>query len=112
MEDSVLNSVKAIIGINEEDTAFDKELIIHINSVLSVLRQIGLSCTDKLLIHGSEETWADFIVDNDHIEEIKTYIGLRVRKIFDPPINQTTMTALNETISELEFRLNISMDTN
>lgn len=110
MNDSVLDSVKSAIGIEPSDTAFDPDIIMHINTVLVVLRQLGLS--SSTMISGKEEKWSDVILGDSDLESIRTYVSLKVKKIFDPPSGSSAMSALNELINELEFRLNVAMEDN
>lgn len=108
MIDSILTSIKTILGIEAEDTAFDQELIAHINSVLISLTQLGIGPSDGFLITSDAETWQDFIGDNKMKRGlVETFVGLKVRLIFDPPMNATAVEAIKETVKELEFRLYI-----
>lgn len=108
MNESVLESVKSAIGIEPSDTSFDPDIIMYINTVLSVLKQLGLSKTT--LISGKSEKWSEIIGDDPDLESVKTYIALKVRKIFDPPSGSSAASALNDLINELEFRLNIALE--
>lgn len=102
--DSILTSIKKLIGIDESVTSFDMDLIIHINSVLRIINQIGVG-KEHFSITGSSETWNEFIDEHD-IEEVKTLVYLRVRLLFDPPSNSFVVTAIQDNIKELESRLN------
>ena len=109
MNDSILDSVKLTIGgIEPSDTSFDNDILIHINTVLTILRQLGL--TNKITVTSNKEKWSDITDNEPDLDSIKTYISLKVKKAFDPPSGSSAMTALNELINELEFRLNIAMD--
>lgn len=111
MNDSVLDSVKSAMGIEPSDTAFDLDIIMHVNTVLAVLRQLGLS--NSTTISGKEEKWSDIVSDGSDLEPIRTYVSLKVKKIFDPPSGSSSMmSSLNELINELEFRLNVAMEDN
>ena len=103
--DSILTSVKKIIGIAEEDESFDVDLIIHINSVLMTLNQIGIGPEEGFYIRDKSAVWGDFITENTNMEAVKSYVGLRVRMIFDPPANGSVAEAIKATIAELEWRL-------
>lgn len=100
-----------MLGIPEEYTHFDSDLIIHINSVFSILNQLGVG-NSKFMITGSEETWDDFIgtEDDDDIESVRTYMYLKVRMIFDPPTSSIAAEAFKSQIAELEWRLNVEVD--
>lgn len=110
--DSILTSVKKILGITEDCTDFDAELIIHINSILMVLTQLGIGPEDGFYIEDKEDFWEDFTDDLEQLQSIKTYVGLKVRLIFDPPSSSAVIDSYNRTISELEWRLNIAAESN
>lgn len=101
---SILNTIKKMLNIDSEFTAFDIDIIIHINSVLRELNQIGVG-KDKFSIIDDTSTWSEFIEDKD-IEEVKTLIYLKVRLLFDPPSNSSVLQSLKELIKEYECRLN------
>ena len=108
--DSILTSVKKIIGISEEDESFDTDLIMHINSVLMILNQLGVGPEDGFSITDKSAVWTDVIGDNKLIEAIKTFVGLKVRLIFDPPTSSAVLDSINKTISELEWRINVMVE--
>lgn len=108
--DSILTSVKKIIGISEEDESFDTDLIIHINSVLMILNQLGVGPEDGFSITDKSAVWTDVIGDNKLIEAVKTFVGLKVRLIFDPPTSSAVLDSINKTISELEWRINVMVE--
>ena len=108
--DSILTSVKKIIGISEEDESFDTDLIIHINSVLMILNQLGVGPEDGFLITDKSAVWTDVIGNNKLIEAVKTFVGLKVRLIFDPPTSSAVLDSINKTISELEWRINVMVE--
>ena len=108
--DSILTSVKKIIGISEEDESFDTDLIIHINSVLMILNQLGVGPEDGFSITDKSAVWTDVIGDNKFIEAVKTFVGLKVRLIFDPPTSSAVLDSINKTISELEWRINVMIE--
>jgi len=109
MTDSILNSVKKMLGIDAMDTAFDTDLIIHINSSLSILHHLGVGST-AFHITGSSETWTQLLNGKTDIDLVKTYVFAKARKIFDPPTASAVMNALNETINECEWRINAIVD--
>lgn len=107
MDDSILNSVKKILGIAPDYDAFDTDVIIHINSVFSTLNQLGLGPSEGFMIEDDSAVWEDFLLGDMRLNAIKTYVYLRVRVLFDPPTTGFTLTALQEQIKELEWRMNV-----
>lgn len=108
--ESILGSVKKLLGINNMDD-FDQDIIIHINSAISILRQLGVGSVKGFVITGEDETFQDYLgEESKEIPMVKQYLYCKVRKIFDPPSNGSIMSALDEQIKELEFRLNFQVD--
>lgn len=108
--DSILTSIKKVLGIYEEDTSFDADIMMHINTVFMILRQMGVGPPGGFSITGSFETWDDYISDISLLEPVKTYVALRVRLMFDPPASSAIVDVMNRTIQELEWRLNDQVD--
>lgn len=109
-EDSILLNVKQILGISDNDTSFDQEIIMHINSVFLVLNQLGVGPKEGYSISGYSDEWSDYIGSNANLNGVKTYMGLKVRMIFDPPTSGSIAEAFKSLISELEWRLNLEVD--
>lgn len=109
--DSILTSIKKLLGIAEEYEHFDSDLIMHINSVFMVLNQLGVGPAEGFSITDKTETWEDFTQNNLMIQSVKSYVYLKVRLLFDPPSSSAVMESINRQISELEWRLNLSVDT-
>lgn len=105
--DSILTSIKKMLGIAEDYNHFDDDLILHINSVFLILNQIGVGPEEGFTISGESDKWEDFTASNK-LEHIKTYMYLKVKLIFDPPLSSAVMEAHNRIISELEWRILIS----
>ena len=108
-EDSILNSVKKHVGIDEDDDSFDSTLIRCINSVFVVTQQIGVGNDDNFQITGPSETWSDLPINQSAISMLKTYVANRVQQMFDPP-SGAAKDALERIISEEEYRLNMAYD--
>ena len=107
MENSILTSIKKLLGIAEEYTHFDTDIIIHINSVFPTLRRLGVGPEEGYKIEDKSNTWDEFIpADSTEFESVKTYIYLKVRLVFDPPSNSTVISSMKEIIAETEWRLN------
>ena len=106
MYDSILISVKKLIGLSEDYNYFNPDLIIDINSVLMILYQMGVGSKTPFHIEDDSETWQDFFgEDVVDIDAVKTYVALKVKLMFDPPVASAHMQAIQETIKELEWRL-------
>lgn len=105
--DSILKTIKKLLGISEDETHFDTDLIIHINSVFSILHQLGVGPDKSFKIEGDTETWDNFVEDDTNFNDVITYMYLKVRLIFDPPASSAVMSAMERQISELEWRLNV-----
>ena len=110
MDDSILITIKKSLGIDTADTSFDSDIIMHINSFIPVLYQLGVGPSSGLLIEDSSSSWGDLLDNESKLALVKTWLYLRVRKVFDPPQSGTAMEALNSTINELEWRINVSVD--
>lgn len=105
--ESILTSIKKLLGIAEEYEHFDADLIMHINSVFLVLTQIGVGPSDGFIIADSNTTWNDFVQDDiKKMQAVKTYVYLKVKLLFDPPSTSTLLESTKELIREYEFRLN------
>ena len=104
--DTILESTKKMLGISDQDTHFDPDIIMHINSVLMVLRQIGVGPKEGFMIADGFEKWEDFIPDSMDFIAIKTYVYLKVKMLFDPPLSSAVMECMKRNIDELEWRLN------
>lgn len=105
MEDSILKSVKKILGIPEDDTAFDLDILIQINSAFASLHQIGVGPEDPFEITDDTALWTTFLPGPEY-NSVKTYVALKVRSYFDPPQNGFAVTAMEKQLLELEHRLN------
>lgn len=111
MEPSILNSVKKIVGVGVDDTAFDLDIITYINSAFSTLHQLGIGPLNGFFIEDDEEEWTDFIDPDDvNASLVRTYVCMRARMGFDPPTTSYLIGALNEQIKEFEWRLNVNRE--
>lgn len=109
--ESILTSIKKMLGITEEYKHFDADLIMHINSVFMTLRQMGVGPAEGFSISDEYATWADFLSEVQTMEAVKTYTYLKVRLIFDPPDRSVVTDAIKQNISELEWRLNVEAES-
>lgn len=108
--DSILISVKKQLGIVEDYEHFDPDIIVHINSVFSILNQLGVGPPEGFSISDETSVWTDFIGDSLKLELVKTYVYLKVRLIFDPPTSSAVMDAFKQNIAELEWRISVTVD--
>lgn len=108
--ESILTSIKKLLGIDNKYEHFDPDIIMHINSVLMILNQLGVGPDEGFSIEDERATWEDFVPGMD-FEAVKTYIYLKVKLVFDPPQNSTVIESIKQTISELEWRLNVAAES-
>lgn len=102
---SVLDTIKHMLGIESECTHFDDEIIVNINSVLMALNQFGLGPKEGLFISDKETTWEELLNSRKDMECVKAFIYLKVRLLFDPPTNSFTIESIQRQIQELEWRI-------
>lgn len=113
VSDSILYSIKKLIGLDKDYDAFDVDLILHINSVLMIVNQLGVKPETMFSISGPNETWADFLgEDSNKINLVKSYVFLKVKLLFDPPSTGVLHEAMERQIQEFEWRLNVQVDDN
>lgn len=105
---SILDSVKQLLGIDTNDTNFDKELIIYINGALMVMTQLGVGPKSGYSIIDKNNTWEEFTLGRTDLEAIKSDIYLRVRLIFDPPQNSFLVKSIEDQIEEYDWRIEIN----
>ena len=110
MSDSILNTTKKILGIEADYTAFDEDIMIHINSVFATLNQMGIGPVDGFWIDDASATWDNFTMGDRKLNSVKTYVYLRVRLLFDPPTTSYLIGALKEQVQEFEWRLNVKRE--
>ena len=106
MDENILTSIKKLLGIYEENTDFDTDIIIHINSVITILNQLGIGSDEGFEIN-KDTTWNDYLNDDSKLNSVKSYIYLKVKLIFDPPMSSAIKEANKQMIDELEWRLNL-----
>lgn len=109
-DDSILISIKKLLGIMPEVTAFDQDIIIHINTVFSILASVGVGPKTGFRITGDSEVWDSFLSqcsdDNPHLyDDVKTYVYMKVKIVFDPPSSSSLLDSYNNLIKEIEYRM-------
>ena len=110
MSESILTSIKKLLGIAEDYTHFDADIIMHINTAFMILYQLGVGPSTPFSISDKTAVWSDFVGDAADLAGVKTYIYAKVRLVFDPPQSSAHIDALKQTIAELEWRLNVTVD--
>lgn len=111
MEESILTSIKKLLGIPEDHEYFDADILMHINSVFMVLNQLGVGPSEGFSITDKTDVWSDFISDSKEFESVKTYMYTKVRLLFDPPLSSAVMECMNRMVNEMEWRLNVAAES-
>lgn len=107
---SIFNSIKKLLGISPYDDGFDQEVKDLINAEFLTLHQLNVGPENGFSIEGPEDVWSSFTSDLHLQDAVRQFVYLRVRMIFDPPASSTVAEAVNNRISELEFRLNVQAE--
>lgn len=107
---SILTSTKKVLGISAEYTAFDEDIIMHINTVFSTLNQIGLGPAEGFQIVDDTAVWSDFLAGDIRLNNVKSYMFMRVKLMFDPPSTSYLITSMQNQINQLEWRLSIERE--
>ncbi len=103
---SILETTKKLLGLTKEYDSFDTDIIIHINAVFSNLTQMGIGPEEGFTITGYSETWDQFITSSElKTQQVKSYMALKVKSLFDPSANGNVSEAIKNAISEMEYRL-------
>ena len=109
MNDSILGTIRKLVGGEQNGDAFDTDLIIAINTAFQYLHQIGVGPEETFSITGEDEVWSDF-VDDERLEAYKTYVFIRTKLLFDPPQNSSLLNAYQQEMREAEWRLMVDAD--
>lgn len=110
MEESILNSIKDLLGPDSDYDVFNNEILIHINMALSVLTQHGVGPSEGFIVTNEDATWQDFLGDSKDLEMAKTYVYMKVKMAFDPPSSSFVLSNMKESCQEFEWRLMVAMD--
>ena len=111
MNESILTTIKKMLGIAEDYDAFDTDIIVNINTVFMTLTQIGVGPEKGFSITNSESKWSDFLQEEKKLEGVKTYIYLKVKLVFDPPTTSFVLDAMKNMATEIEWRLNVESES-
>lgn len=109
--DSILNSIKKLLGIMDDYTCFDQDILLQINTALSVLTQVGVGPETGFFVEDANAIWDDFIPDDPRLGMVKTYVFLKVKLAFDPPTSSAVLTSYEQLSKEYEWRLQVATDS-
>lgn len=109
--DSILTSIKKLMGLTEEYDAFDQDILILINSVLFELEQIGVKAKDGFVLSDKTAVWSDYSDDDRLLNALKPYIYMKTKLTFDPPTSSGALDSMNRIIDRFEWRINLYADT-
>ena len=110
MQDSILVTIRKLVYGDPYANHFDTDLLVHINACFSVLNQLGVGPEKGFVVTDETQNWGDYTADSAVLNLVKTYIALKVRLIFDPPLTSSVLDAMNKEINQLEWRLNVAVD--
>jgi len=110
METSILTSVKQILGLTEDNTAFDLDILTNINTAFSILYQLGVGPSAGFTIDSATDVWQDFLPNGNVLNMVKTYVNLKVRSLFDPPKTSFEIAGIKEQLDEYENRLVLAVE--
>lgn len=110
MEDSILMTIRKLVCGNANADHFDTDLLVHINTCFSILNQLGVGPENGFVVTDETQSWSSYIADNRVLNMVKTYVTLKIKVVFDPPLTSSVLEAMNKQISELEWRLNVAVD--
>ena len=110
MQDSILMTIRKLVCGNPYADHFDTDLLVHINACFSILNQLGVGPENGFVVTDETQSWSSYVTDNYILNMVKTYVTLKVKKIFDPPLTSSVLEAMDKEISQLEWRLNVAVD--
>ena len=108
--ESILTSIKKLLGISREYDHFDADIILYINTALSILSQLGVGPSSGFFIQGEDDLWNDLIQDDHRLELVKSYVHMKVKLLFDPPQSSAAIEAIKNQTSELEWRIIVTVE--
>lgn len=109
--ESILTSIKKLLGITEEYEHFDEDIIMHINSVFMILTQLGVGPPEGFRIEDKITTWNDYIPNDVRLDSVKSYMHLKVKLLFDPPLSSAAIESMNRMVNEFEWRINVAAES-
>ncbi|MEG1514775.1 MAG: hypothetical protein RSD95_07830 [Clostridia bacterium] len=108
--ESILTSIKKLLMLDENDISFDADIIMHINTVLSILNQLGVGPDKGLSITDKSTTWGQFLDTSPNLDSVRSYVYLKVKLLFDPPSSSAVIESINRVVGELEWRINATAE--
>ena len=110
MQDSILMTIRKLVCGDPYADHFDSDLLVHINACFSILNQLGVGPENGFVVTDETQSWSSYSGNDLILNMVKTYVTLKVRVIFDPPLTSSVLEAMNKEISQLEWRLNVAVD--
>lgn len=110
MQDSILMTIRKLVCGDPYADHFDTDLLVHINACFSILNQLGVGPENGFVVTDETQSWSSYVADNRTLNMVKTYVTLKVKKIFDPPLTSSVLEAMDKEITQLEWRLNVAVD--
>ena len=110
MQDSILMTIRKLVCGDPYADHFDTDLLVHINACFSILNQLGVGPESGFVVTDETQSWSSYVSDNRTLNMVKTYVTLKVKKIFDPPLTSSVLEAMDKEINQLEWRLNVAVD--
>ena len=110
MQDSILMTIRKLVCGDPYADHFDTDLLVHINACFSISNQLGVGPENGFVVTDETQSWSSYVADNRTLNMVKTYVTLKVKKIFDPPLTSSVLEAMDKEISQLEWRLNVAVD--
>lgn len=111
MGDSIVATIKKMLGLEDDYTPFDTDVIVNINAALMTLTQLGIGPKEGFTVTDYSQTWSDFVTNEVQLGAVKTYVYLKVKMIFDPPTNSYVMDAMKQQAEEIGWRLNVQAES-
>lgn len=111
MSDSIVVTIKKMLGLEDAYTPFDTDIKVYINSAFMILTQMGVGPKEGFSVKDYNEKWSDFLTNEVRLESVKTFVYLKVKMMFDPPTNSFVMDAMNREADQLLWRLNVQAES-
>ena len=110
MQDSILMTIRKLVCGDPYADHFDTDLLVHINACFSILNQLGVGPENGFVVTDETQSWSSYSDNERILNMVKTYVTLKVKKIFDPPLTSSVLEAMDKETKELEWRLNVAVD--